>query len=474
LSSPLLQINNLKVAYQGSQGLEFEFSNFSISRGEFIVLTGSSGSGKTTLLRILEGSLKPSVGTAPRVKAAMIYQDLRLISEKTALENVLAGVLHTLKGYRLQFSQDQISTARELLQQVGLANQTDSLVSELSGGQKQRVAIARALMSQPDLLIGDECFSHLDPQTAEDVFALIRSLSKKFSFAFIASMHAPHVSFQEFDRKVMISEISRASASPGRQKFLRPFLVFCISLLSVISLWKIETAGFQWTQGFDQLFSLSKRFVPTSESFLDFSLISMTKLVLQTIYMAFLGSALGFLIALPLSLLSVEKFSYKPLAALTRGLLMFLRATPSIVWALLFVASLGIGSVAGVCALAVYTAGFLGKLIYESFENAEVLQFDALKNLGASSWQSFWFGVFPSTRSTLLSHYLFCLEYNIRSASIMGLVGAGGIGQELLLNIEWRRFDQAGIILLIIFFLVVLTDSASKKLRAEINLDQQK
>lgn len=468
----LLQIQDIQIEYRGTQKITFDIREFSIASREFVVLRGGSGTGKTTLFRLLDGSLKPIKGSIQRPRTAKIYQDLRLVQEKTVLENVLSGSFANAGPFSLRINDDDKKFAIHLIQEIGLENKMHHLVSELSGGQKQRVAIARALMRRPELLIGDECFSHLDDVTAQDIFQLLRRLSTEIGFSVLISMHAPHVPYNLFDREAKVTDILQVSVQKQRKRIFNQALIAIFLLMTIASLILIESTGFDVAEGFSEFFGLAQRFIPTPDVIEHMSWKPIGQSLLQTIFMAFLGSGIGFLVALPLSLIAVEKFSFPPLAKAVRIVLMFLRSIPSIVWALVFVASLGIGHIAGIFALGFYSAGLLGKLQYEAFENAEVMQFDALRSLGASRWQSFWFGVFPSLRSTLLSQYIFCLEYNIRSASIMGLVGAGGIGQELLLNIEWRRFEHAGTILLVMFLLVYLTDKLSLQVRKYVNQDR--
>lgn len=468
----LLEIKNIQAQYQGTQKITFDIVDFSIASQEFVVLRGASGTGKTTLFRLLDGSLKPKIGEIKQLRTAKIYQDLRLVHERTVFENVLSGAFGEVTAFSLGSNKESKSFALDLLQAVGLKNKSQSLVAELSGGQRQRVAIARALMRKPHLLIGDECFSHLDHETAKEAFQLLRRLSKELGFSALISMHAPHIPYQMFDREVDIASVVKVTTEQQQKNIFNEVLVGIFIFLTLVSSAFIESSGLNLSQGLHEFFGLAWRFIPSLESIQHMSWLPIGKSLLQTLFMAFLGSGIGFLFALPLSLIAVEKFSFPLLSRIVRVLLMFVRSIPSIVWALIFVASLGIGHIAGVFALGFYSAGLLGKLLYEAIENAEVISFDALRGLGASRWQSFWFGVFPGLRSTLLSQYVFCLEYNIRSASIMGLVGAGGIGQELLLNIEWRRFEQAGSILFIIFALVYLTDKLSLHIRKYVQKDR--
>ncbi|MBK7961957.1 MAG: ATP-binding cassette domain-containing protein [Bdellovibrionales bacterium] len=161
-----------------------------IHTADRVLLVGQSGSGKTTLLRIIEGSLQPQKSIIEkRGKAALIYQDFRLIADRSVLQNVLSGALGDLKPFQIQFSDSQITRATDLVRELGLEAFLYQKVAHLSGGQKQRVAIARALMREPEILLADECFNQLDKKTAESIFELISTLQETYGFAFVLSQH---------------------------------------------------------------------------------------------------------------------------------------------------------------------------------------------------------------------------------------------------------------------------------------------
>ncbi len=172
--------------------------------------------------------------------------------------------------------------------------------------------------------------------------------------------------------------------------------------------------------------------------------------------------------ALPFALLAANDIAPIWVNKPVRIGLMCLRSIPALIWALIFVAAFGVGAMAGVFSLALYTAGYLGKLIYEGVEDLEQRAFKSLRHLGASRFQSMRMSLIPPAKPMLLSHFIFMFEYNIRAASLLGIVGAGGIGQELMYALEWRRFDHAGIILLMLLGIIFVADQISEKLRQQL------
>lgn len=175
----------LKYRYLGTEKLSFEFHDFYLNENETILLQGASGFGKTTLLRLVEGSLdRKDCNIETDCSAVLVYQDLRLVAERSLLENVLSGAYKELPAHRFKFTNSQIERAIYLLEKVQLSgHQNKKFVSELSGGQKQRVAIARALMNSPKILL-DECFSQIDKQTALDILQSSKLCKIGFKFRF--------------------------------------------------------------------------------------------------------------------------------------------------------------------------------------------------------------------------------------------------------------------------------------------------
>jgi len=456
--------------YQGSQSVRFEIPDFYLLKGETAVLRGPSGVGKSTLLRLIEGSLQDAGSRIQRQgTTALIYQDLRLIDERTVLENTLSGALQEVSRFTTRFHLAQVERALLILKKVGLELHAQKLVSELSGGQKQRVAIARALMRRPEILLADECFSHLDSKTADEVFQLIKSLQKEFGFTFLVSMHEPHVPWDQFDRVIQITESNLKMVAPKKEWNALKYAPWMILALITFCLATLNYAGLSASNAFSEAFGLLLRFIPMDPAtWTGFSWQTSLQSVLTTFRMAVLGTFLGFLISLPLATLAASDVSSPWLSKPIRFCLVSLRSVPALIWALIFVAAFGIGSMAGIFSLAVYSVGYLGKLLYEGLEDLEQKGFRSLRQLGASRYQAFRMSLVPLAKPMLLSHFIFMFEYNIRSASLLGIVGAGGIGQELMYALEWRRFDHAGLILIILLVIIYLTDLMSEKIRFQL------
>lgn len=188
---------------------------------------------------------------------------------------------------------------------------------------------------------------------------------------------------------------------------------------------------------------------------------------LETVQMAIAGTLLALLAAFPLGFLAARNMTPHPVIFhALRALLNFLRTIPDLALGLLFVAAVGLGAFAGTLALAIHTATVLGKLLSESVENIDEGVVEAIRATGAGYAQILSFAVLPQILPDLISFTLYRLETNIRAASVLGLIGAGGIGY--LMNTSFRTFQyqEAAAIVLVLIALVMLVDYLSSRLRA--------
>lgn len=188
--------------------------------------------------------------------------------------------------------------------------------------------------------------------------------------------------------------------------------------------------------------------------------------LLNTLLMAYLATVLGTAIGGFLSFFAARNLARHYLTYwLTRRALEIARTVPDIVWALLFVIAFGIGPLAGILAITMHTIGAQGKLFAEVNENISPLPTDGIRAAGGTWFQEIRFGVLPQVIPNYLSYTFWRLELNVRSATIVGFVGAGGIGHDLFTSIQLLYFSDAGAILLIIVATIMIIDMLSEKFR---------
>jgi len=187
--------------------------------------------------------------------------------------------------------------------------------------------------------------------------------------------------------------------------------------------------------------------------------------ILETIQMAFIGTVVGVAIALPLSMLAARNLNSKFVYAPIRAILAATRTFPSILWAILFVIMVGLGPFAGILAIIMYTVGFIAKLQYESIEAVDSDPVEAVSSIGVSKWQLIRHVIIPESAPHLLSQILYMFDYNVRQTTILGLVGAGGIGFYIINYIKFFEYGKAAVFMLVVLIAVLIIDWISVKIR---------
>ena len=192
---------------------------------------------------------------------------------------------------------------------------------------------------------------------------------------------------------------------------------------------------------------------------------------LETIDIAIFGTLGGVAMAVPLAILAaVNVTPSRYLYYAARGMIGFARAVPDLVWALLFVTAVGLGPFPGALALSVHSVGMLGRLFAETIEHIDMAPIDALTLTGARRMQVFSHGVIPSILPSLLGITLYRLDENIRSSLVLGFVGAGGIGFELLSAMSLFQYQLVSLYLIVIFVIVITAERLSALIRARLDL----
>jgi phosphonate transport system permease protein len=190
------------------------------------------------------------------------------------------------------------------------------------------------------------------------------------------------------------------------------------------------------------------------------------KLLADTLLIAYVATVLGALLGFLLCFLAAGNLGVStPVRFAVRRILEFCRTVPELVFALVFVIAFGLGPMAGVLAIAVHTTGALGKLFYEVLENIDQKPVEGLIASGASWTKTMRFAVLPQVLSNFVSYALLRFEINVRGASVMGFVGAGGIGQDLMGAIRKFYYPDVSAMLVLIIVTVALIDLVTERVR---------
>ena len=189
----------------------------------------------------------------------------------------------------------------------------------------------------------------------------------------------------------------------------------------------------------------------------------------ETILISYVGTLFGAILAFALNFFAAENTSPAPwLRFLVRRVLEFARTVPGIVFALIFVIAFGLGPMAGVLAIAIHSTGALGKLFSEIVENADMKPVEGVRSTGASWVSCMRFAVLPQVAAGYASYALLRFEINVREASVMGFVGAGGIGQELVVAVRKFYYSDVSAILLLIVLTVFVIDIGTGWMRGRL------
>ncbi len=503
--------------------------SLSVRRGERVAVIGPSGSGKTSLIRVLSGLQGPtdgrvqvgphslSGGAIPREMArdiGQVFQGFGLVPQLTAVQNVLCGRLYDYPGHRAiwRFTDSDKERAAGLLQGLGLGDRAGQRTSKLSGGEQQRVGVARLLFQAPQVALLDEPISNLDVHWAAEVMeqhggtenqpstvimvlhdlAAVRRWADRAIFMLdgkivfdgepdeacsrLENLEGGVAGTAPVDGTTRPSDDNPATTRPepappatadhgdGPGLSRKVFYGVAFALIVAAYVWSVMGVNFTASKLFGGLGSagsfLSRLFPP------DFSVSgTVFDSLVETVQMALIGTTLAAFVSLPISVLAARNVSPGPIRTCARILLNLLRTVPSIIWGLFFVAMVGLGPLPGILALTFYASGYLGKFYYEGIESISPGPVRALKTTGASRLQQFRHGVFPQVLPLLAGYTLYMFEYNVRAASILGVVGAGGIGFYLYTYINNFNYSKATTALLFLLVIVTVIDMSSSWLR---------
>lgn len=265
------------------------------------------------------------------------------------------------------------------------------------------------------------------------------------------------------------SLVPDAFVSPRRTKLLRILVTSAFVLLTGWCLWAFDFSPMRLVEGATRFGSVASFMFPPHvwQSWTEWQEI--LKGLSETVAMAFMGTLLGAIIAFPLAFLGARNIM--PVSWFRLGIRRgfdALRAVEQLILALVFIRAFGLGPLAGILAIAVSEIGTFSKLFAEAIENTSKKPVDGVKASGAGKLQTVRFAVLPQALPVILSIILYNFESNTRSGTILGIVGAGGIGFLLADRISAYRWPEAWTIIFLIVFMVYLIDGFSGFLRKHI------
>ena len=270
-----------------------------------------------------------------------------------------------------------------------------------------------------------------------------------------------------FDRIFKPQVITLANGhSTIRRRSRAPLVVLILAVVIFLSL---RMTGFDLSviiNKFDKLIDLMVKLFYPKWSFFE----KVTRPLVDTIKMSILGTVIGCLLALPVSVLASTNIDKNHVVvSVLRFILALIRTLPTLVIALVCALIFGLGTFAGTLAISIFTFGIVAKMLYESIETIDMGPFEAMEAMGANKFQAFWSACVPQILPVYLSHSLYCFEMNVRASAILGYVGAGGLGITINERIGWRDYEGLGMVLLTLFVVVVAIEFFSEYLRGKLS-----
>ena len=270
-----------------------------------------------------------------------------------------------------------------------------------------------------------------------------------------------------FDRIFKPKQITLENGHTVNKPISRtPFILGALLIAVIIS---IKMTGFDLSiiasRGHYLFDILKKIFNPTWSYF-----PKVVDPLIATVQMSLLGTIIGCLIGLPIAILASSNInSNRPTLLFFRFVLSIMRSVPTLILASVCALMFGLGTFAGTVAIVFFTIGIVAKMLFESIETIDMKPFEAMQSFGATTLQAFWAACMPQILPTYLSHSLYCFEMNVRAASILGYVGAGGLGILINERIGWRDYEGLGMVLLSLFVLVFVIDIFTNWCRSKLS-----
>lgn len=242
-----------------------------------------------------------------------------------------------------------------------------------------------------------------------------------------------------------------------------------VAAVAAAAVWSVSALDIEWLffrDAHEQAIDLVERMWPPRWSYAP----KIVAPLIETIHIATLGTAIGVVFSLPLAFLAARNTTANGVTwAIGRAILVASRSVNTVIWGLLFVAIFGPGPLAGIAAVAARSVGFLAKLVAEAIEEVDRGPIEAIESTGASTWQVYLVGILPQVMPVLIGTTVYRWDINVRESSVLGFVGAGGIGIFLYASINQFAWQQVLVVLLAILVVVIASEAVSAWIRARIS-----
>ncbi|MDP4099096.1 phosphonate ABC transporter, permease protein PhnE [Paenibacillus sp. P96] len=249
------------------------------------------------------------------------------------------------------------------------------------------------------------------------------------------------------------------------------YIITIIAVVLVLFVWSLTAVSFQEMDqsGARIALNIFKGLVqPDLGLLFNFTEQGVVYLLVQTVAIAFLGTLVGAVLAVPLAFLAASNIVPKPVSWLTRLVLITIRTIPALVYGLMLIRVTGPGPFAGVLTVGLVSIGMLAKLFVDAIEELDTRVLESMTSIGCTTFEKIRFGIVPQLLSVFSSVMIYRFDMNMREASILGLVGAGGIGAPLIFAMRSYKWSQVGAILIGLVVLILIIEWLSNRLRSKL------
>lgn len=269
-----------------------------------------------------------------------------------------------------------------------------------------------------------------------------------------------------FIKNALSKEISLENGKTIKEPpSIMPLVLILLALATYVSVKMTNFDMAQLIKNGDEFYKYFLNMLPPNTSYMS----KIWSPLFDTIKMSLFGSFVGSVFAIPFAIISASNIVKNRLVlSLARLFLSIVRTIPTLVVALVATYVLGLGTIAGTTAIAVFTFAYIGKLLYEQIETVDMGAYEAMEAMGATKLQAFVAAIMPQVLPSYIANCLFCFEGNVRYAAILGYVGAGGLGLIINEKIGWREYQSVGMILITLFITVAIIEALSHYLRKKL------
>ena len=260
--------------------------------------------------------------------------------------------------------------------------------------------------------------------------------------------------------------IMNIPSQPLNQKILKYLITVLIVVGSIWSASGLEITPDRFLSAPGKIWILVSAMFP-----LDLSQEAIDRIVpkvAESLFIAWAGTVIGAIFSFPVSFLAANNTSINTISRVTKQILNLIRAFPELILAFVLLPVTGLGPLTGTLAVGIHSIGTLGKLSSEVIEGIDDGPLESIKSSGGSKLNVLFFGVVPQVMPTITSYWLYRFEINLRASAVLGIVGAGGVGAELINQLRFRDFPRAGTVLVVTILMVLIVDTISAAIRRRI------